>query len=378
MSDSAVLSITVDPAQYKDDVFTLMKLVKPSWETCSILFKVFSEGITNQLFGCYLKGQRGDMVLVRVYGKNTEFLIDRDREYASMSLLHSLEMGPKVYCRFTNGMCYGYQEGRPITVAEVQKPNISNLITREMVRLHGIKSQQVTGNVGAMFFQGEPVLFKKLKAMLQLVPDHYLDSRQQERYMSGVVSQLNLCEEYYSVCRVFDECDATVAICHNDLLLNNIIYNETTDSISFIDFEYMNENYIAYDIANHFCEYAGVDQVDFSRCPNKDYQLKWIKNYLELSKKLSVADTESADTPTVSNREINHLYVWVNKFFVVSHLFWGVWALIQAHNSAIHFDFLGYAILRLNEYLRCKHLLQLQPDPTDPTDASDSNRDWSV
>ena len=29
------------------------------------------------------------------------------------------------------------------------------------------------------------------------------------------------------------------------------------EKISFIDFEYVGYNYLAFDIANHFCEYAG-------------------------------------------------------------------------------------------------------------------------
>lgn len=44
---------------------------------------------------------------------------------------------------------------------------------------------------------------------------------------------------------------------HNDLLLGNVIYNEGEGTVSFIDFEYANYNYQAFDIANHFNEYAG-------------------------------------------------------------------------------------------------------------------------
>lgn len=50
-----------------------------------------------------------------------------------------------------------------------------------------------------------------------------------------------------------------------DLLLGNIIYNKDKPeaAINFIDFEYAGPNFQAYDIANHFCEFAGIDNVTF-------------------------------------------------------------------------------------------------------------------
>lgn len=49
-----------------------------------------------------------------------------------------------------------------------------------------------------------------------------------------------------------------VGFCHNDLLVHNIVFNDEKSSIEFIDYEYAFPNYILYDIANHFCEYAGM------------------------------------------------------------------------------------------------------------------------
>ena len=54
-----------------------------------------------------------------------------------------------------------------------------------------------------------------------------------------------------------------------------------------IDFEYAGPNYLAYDIADHFCEFAGVDDVDYSRYPNEDFQKEWLQAYLEETALLS-------------------------------------------------------------------------------------------
>lgn len=73
----------------------------------------------------------------------------------------------------------------------------------------------------------------------------------------------------------------------------------------------------------------GLD-LDFSLYPNKELQTDWIDTYL----------TEyHGRRPT--KEEIEKLYVNVNQFVLVSHLFWGIWSLIQAEHSYIDFDYLG-------------------------------------
>jgi ethanolamine kinase len=49
----------------------------------------------------------------------------------------------------------------------------------------------------------------------------------------------------------------------------------------FIDFEYCAVNFALFDVANHFVEYAGVDQIDFDRYPGRDEQCRWLKIYFE-------------------------------------------------------------------------------------------------
>lgn len=43
---------------------------------------------------------------------------------------------------------------------------------------------------------------------------------------------------------------------------------------------------------------------------------------------------------SISDEEIHQLYRVVNKFALASHLFWGVWALYQAANSTIDFNYI--------------------------------------
>lgn len=52
--------------------------------------------------------------------------------------------------------------------------------------------------------------------------------------------------------------NSPVVFCHNDLLLGNVIYNSDNESVTFIDYEYAGMNYQAFDIGNHFNEFAGI------------------------------------------------------------------------------------------------------------------------
>lgn len=44
------------------------------------LFQLFTDGRTNKLVGTWCSGHYEDMVLIRVYGNNSDLLIDRKSE----------------------------------------------------------------------------------------------------------------------------------------------------------------------------------------------------------------------------------------------------------------------------------------------------------
>lgn len=177
------------------------------------------------------------------------------------------------------------------------------------------------------------------------------------------------------------EAKSPVVFCHNDLLLKNIIYHKDHQSsggddhhagdrmgVTFIDFEYADFNFQAFDISNHFCEFAGVDDYDPSKYPDVEFQLKWLRNYLKNWKKSSsslhnytngsrhngsnylIDDSHDDDNDESSDHDVKVLLDQVRKFTLAAHLFWGIWALIQWEHSTLDFDFLKYALQRINQY----------------------------
>ncbi|XP_073793798.1 ethanolamine kinase 1-like isoform X1 [Danio rerio] len=104
--------------------------------------------------------------------------------------------------------------------------------------------------------------------------------------------------------------NSPVVLCHNDLLTENVIYNQE-GAVKFIDYEYADFNYQAYDIGNHFNEFAGIDNVDSSLYPSDELQFDWLSVYLESFKRCSTGDS------AVTQTEVQELYEQVCQFSLI-------------------------------------------------------------
>jgi ethanolamine kinase len=116
----------------------------------------------------------------------------------------------------------------------------------------------------------------------------------------------------------------------------------TTRSVSFIDYEYATPSPAAFDIANHFAEWAGYD-CDYTKVPTRAQRHAFISEYIRTYIELSGEPLDHAD-------ETQKLFAEVDVFRGVPGFFWGIWSLIQAMISDIDFDYATYAELRLGEY----------------------------
>lgn len=88
-------------------------------------FQTFTEGITNQLIGCYVGSLlEPGCVLVRLYGKMTELYVNRDHEVEMFQILHAHRCGPEIYCSFQNGICYEFVRGTVLDDKLLRQPSI--------------------------------------------------------------------------------------------------------------------------------------------------------------------------------------------------------------------------------------------------------------
>lgn len=74
----------------------------------------------------------------------------------------------------------------------------------------------------------------------------------------GIPNETCLIQELKWLCNHLKKFKSPVVLCHNDLLLGNVLHDDDLNTVNFIDFEYAGPNYQAYDIANHFNEFVGM------------------------------------------------------------------------------------------------------------------------
>ncbi|XP_076311982.1 ethanolamine kinase 1 [Tachypleus tridentatus] len=329
----------------KNGSLEVLKHVRKNWKSSDICFKVFTDGITNHLLGCYLPNNPEDMVLVRVYGRKTDLFIDRKNELQNMELMHSAGLAAPVYLAFNNGLAYQFVPGVVGDRKMVQEPTIYRLIAKTMAHMHTLKP----------LYNEEyriPSLFPEIRKFLKLASPAFQNSLKNKRYVAAVSTIQDLYNEIDHLEDHLVQLGSPVVFCHNDLLLKNMIYNEEKGQVSFIDFEYANYNFQAFDIANHFCEFCGLESFQPELYPSQQFQKEWIRIYLEEWFCLN-----GHSSKRVSPKDVETMYVQVNKFALGSQLLWGTWALVQASHSTIDFDYLGYATQKIGEYFKRKEEL---------------------
>ena len=185
-----------------------------------------------------------------------------------------------------------------------------------------------------------PRTFSSLRTWLEQARD--LDfsedqaARRDQLNLSGALTLLgNLSRHFYEAIKPTAETSAGIraairpVLAHNDLLAGNVLVNESTGAIRFIDYEYSACGYAGFDVANHFCEYAGFDSDFAQHFPvvphaNRSSSPTWAP----------MPQTPMLPTSTV----------WC-ACSCLSTTCGGSWAVIQAV-LPIEFDFLTYAELR--------------------------------
>uniref|UniRef100_A0A3B4A587 ethanolamine kinase n=1 Tax=Periophthalmus magnuspinnatus TaxID=409849 RepID=A0A3B4A587_9GOBI len=312
-SDIPHVDLEINEEEPEPGILELLQILRPDWCLEQVYMKSFTEGITNRLIGCFVRPDQrpdpdSDLVLVRLYGRHTDLFVDRSREVQMVRLLESRGCGPKIYCSFRNGISYEYLPGAPLSDRLLTQPHIYRLVAAEMAMLH----------LFPLFWFMISGLWSFLWSLV--------------RFWSGLVPGPEVLRtEMVLLKSSLSRLRSPVVLCHNDLLTKNIIYNKEIGTVKFIDFEYCDFNYQAFDIGNHFNEFAGVSDLDYSRYPSPGLQKDWITTYLK---------NYSQETGSeVTEQEVTRLYVHVCKFSLASNLFWGMWAILQSKLSSIDFDF---------------------------------------
>ncbi|XP_060175643.1 probable ethanolamine kinase isoform X2 [Lycium barbarum] len=292
-----------------------------------------SGGITNLLLKVSVREDDGknESMTVRLYGPNTECVINRERELQAIQYLSAAGFGAKLLGVFGNGIVQSFIDARTLTPSDLRNPKLAAEIAKQLRKFHqveipGSKEPQVWNDVLKFFTKASTLQFD--------------DGEKKIKYETILFQEVH--NEIIELKELTDRLNAPVVFAHNDLLSGNLMLNEDKGKLYFIDFEYGSYNYRGFDIGNHFNEYAGYD-CDYTLYPSKDEQFHFFRHYLD------------SDRPNeISDKDLDALYVETSSYMLASHLYWALWALIQAKMSPIDFDYISYFFRRYNEYKKQK------------------------
>ncbi|XP_050433722.1 ethanolamine kinase 1 [Adelges cooleyi] len=338
--------ICVDGENVESGSRIIMKEIRPDWDLDKARCKLFTDGITNKLVG-WFSGDDG--VLVRVYGKNTDRHIDRAAECRNFKILNYAGHAPDLYATFDNGIAYKFIEGETLDTITVREPSVYRLVARQMAEFHKV-------DIGDPWTT-KPQVWDKIEQYFNLIPTTFSSADNDERFRKTFPQGLpGLRTEIDTVRSTLENIKSPTVFSHNDLLLTNIIVQRNAAGhpakVAFIDYEYSMPNYQAFDIANHFIEFAGVQQPDFSLYPGNELRTDWLRIYLEEYLGLPMEPDDS---------RIGDLKDQVDLFVNLSHILWILWAIVQTEYSEIDFDYIGYGEARYTQYLITKKLLEKVP-----------------
>ncbi|RLU19943.1 hypothetical protein DMN91_008502 [Ooceraea biroi] len=328
----------------------------------NIILKRVSGGLSNWLYNVELPEEavpvRGEprQVLLRLYGQvhGERALEGLITESVIFTLLSERRLGPKLHGIFPGGRIEEYIPARPLLTRELADPTLSLLIAEKMGQIH---MMQVP-------ISKEPTwIWDTMNNWLNTATDIFastddIDNQQLENIRA--IKCIDLKHEIDWFRSLVTQQKHPVTFCHNDMQEGNILlqHNTRRPELVLIDFEYCSYNYRGFDIANHFAEwqydYTASEYPFFHErpagSPTKEQKLDFIRAYLRtLGKEGSLEEERTM--------------MEVRIFSLASHLFWGLWSIVNAKLSQIPFGYWDYAASRLRNYMYLKDKILASEPP---------------
>lgn len=379
-----------------------------------------SGAMTNLVFLAHNSAISGESakVIIRVFGSGS-ILFSRHQERGIFLAASHLGVGPQCLVEFSNGRVEQFLPGTSVTAATMRQQDVAAAIAAALADFHVRMFQalpftqessetQVHGDSPRSNESGLcNALWDRLRGWLQSVANVAPDSAA-ELGVSGAAAE----EEIATMERIAEKewGPCWLAFTHNDLQYGNVllcsangeeggIHEGNRESVvaCLIDYEYSTFGDVAFDIANHFCEYAAdyhaaneAQVLDWRRLSSSTERAFFCKAYCESllrrhpeSPLASIARAAAAgngsgippltttaaggalasSSLTISQEDklieqmAGVLAARVEAFLPLSHLKWGLWGLIQSKLSDVGFNYLGYAESRLRQYHETKKVL---------------------
>lgn len=332
---------------FKQDILALTKTLRISkWHKKTLNVKYLkvnriSGALTNSIYKIEYNDGNIELpsLLLRVYGKNLDSIIDRDLELDILIKLSSKKIGPKLLGIFSNGRFEQFLEGFiTLDKDQVKHEVISQMIGRRMKDLH-YKIELDSHDYESKLPMCWRLIYKWLSIIEKDIVPSYIENKVDidsvfltsfENFKKLIELYRNYLFNLYDV----DKFTENYKFCHNDTQYGNLLLDQTfnpkdiilqkelpssatsysaiidddeedddyeTDdavvistsnkkdtSLVVIDFEYSGPNFPAFDLEDHFSEwmsdYHNPEKSYFIHgefYPNQLQKLNLIKSYIE-------------------------------------------------------------------------------------------------
>lgn len=243
-----------------------------------------------------------DNVILRLFGVNSDVLVNCDNEKYILQTLGAKNLSPKIILDFDGGRLEEYiKNSRILTTFDIlhNKTILINLIGK-IKELHNINLNHT-----------KPALIENINnwtnSAIKLDPS-YNEIYDLKDYILNQLNNINT---------------LGIVLCHNDLNKSNILVEKDISTIKLIDFEYCGYNFIEFEIANFLCELlfeyneVGFEFIDF--------------DLTDISKLVCELYTDNYDDSVIL---FNNLKI----FFVATNYLWIIWSIIKSNNNgSLHY-----------------------------------------
>lgn len=332
-----------------------------------------SGGITNKMFKLTHPSNTSTAVVIRLYGGADVFTPEqRAVENIIFEQLSNAGISPRLLGKFGNGRVEQFLNARPIHLKEMTTPCVCDGVAIALARLHTFQptisplhSPSSTLETNPLPSEEiQPTVWNNLHSWAEEVQQqmttayndtgHPQTNGKKKDLFEGI--DIDKCISALKVIELKTGSD-DVVFAHNDLLAGNILLCEgNSQKITLIDYEYGDYNYRAYDIGNFFAEAMGGTE-DGTVRPELYPSLKFRRRFCSVYLKsyYGYQPCKEQEDELVDKAE---------RFGLLSHLYWGFWALVQSKQSIVDFPYVKFAKQRFDQFFEkseqvgnLKHLL---------------------
>ena len=308
-------------------------------------------------------------VVLRVFGRGTDAFLDRAVEADALLEFNAQGFGATCLGVFRNGRLEErIPDVRPLEPEEMALPAVSNAIAAVMRRFHACDVPARGRSPGTW-----DVLRDWWRLAGRAAEETSRDGLRETSLLRAFGELGTLVGTLGDVIDALERECASVAsptvTLHNAALSGNFLVpadwrptgpDDPPPTTRLIDFEYACVGPRGFDVANHFAEYAGFE-CDWSKLPNERQRERFCAAYVEAE---TVGDTgdarvrESTSAAEDASESALALAREAEAFAPVTHLWWGLWAVMRAANQSEgegegegeRFDYAAYAEARLSAF----------------------------